>query len=509
MYAAKPVTPPNPGFNLVGGDELLDKLLHEFMKKLVQIVEVSIEKPGRHTCLAGDVGNSHLVTGQILECSTGSILELRPCRFAPRAQIGLFRRSSSHARNVVECKFTFNYIAPGSWRQRMRIDFTDEQKALRRELRAYFKDLMTPELRDATRGVEGGDAYKSVIRQMGKDGWLAIGWPKEYGGQGRTCVEQLIFFEEAQAAYAPLPFVTINTVAPALMEHGSEAHKSFFLPKIAAGELHFAIGYTEPGAGTDLASLTTRADRVDDRWVINGTKVFTSAAEAADYIWLAARTDQSAARPHDGISIMIVDTRDPGFSLSPIHTVGDIRTNVTYYNDVQCSDDMIAGKLNGGWRLITSQLNHERVGLAAIGIAATAAFEEVIDWARTPDEAGRRPIDTPWIQSTLAEANNRLGAMRLLSMRMAWAMDRGEPEMAFASAIKTCSAETTILVYRLLMDVVGSTSTLRWDSPAARIEGELEGGYRRWQVNTYGGGVVEVMRDIVAAAGLGMRGYRR
>lgn len=391
----------------------------------------------------------------------------------------------------------------------MHIDYTDEQKALRQELRDYFHELMTPALRDATRGVEGGDAYRSVIRQIGQDGWLAIGWPKEYGGQGRSHMEQLIFFEEAQAANVPLPFVTINTVAPALMANGSDAHKAFFLPKIATGELHFAIGYTEPGAGTDLASLSTKAERDGDDWRINGTKVFTSAAEAADYIWLAVRTDPDAARPHDGISIMMVNTGDPGFSYSPIRTVGDIRTNVTYYNDVRCSNDMIAGELNQGWRLITSQLNHERVGLAAIGIAGTAAFEEVLAWARTADDSGRRPIDTPWIQSALAEANHRLDAMRMMTNRMTWAMDRGQPDPAFASAIKTYSAEAMITVYRLMMDVVGSASTLRWDSPAAVLEGELEAGYRKWQVNTFGGGVVEVMRDMVAAFGLGMRGYNR
>ena len=391
----------------------------------------------------------------------------------------------------------------------MHIDYTDEQKALRAELREYFSNLMTPELRHATRNVEGGEIYKQIIRQIGQDGWLAIGWPKEYGGQGRSNLEQLIFFEEAQRAGAPLPFVTINTVAPALMAHGSEEHKAYFLPKIAAGELHFAIGYSEPNAGTDLAALTTSAVLDGDEWVINGTKVFTSAAESADYIWLAVRTDPNAARPHQGISMMMVSTDQPGFSLAPIHTVGDVRTNMTYYSDVRCPTNMVAGEVNKGWGLITSQLNHERIGLAAIGVAATVSFEKVMDWARTTGDNGKRPIDTPWVQSALADVNNRLEAMRMMNLRMAWSLDQGHPDPAFASAIKTYSVEAMIDVYRKMMDIMGSQGALRYGSPAAAINGELEVSYRKWQINTFGGGVVEVMRDIVAGFGLGMSAYKR
>ncbi|MBA6413056.1 acyl-CoA dehydrogenase family protein [Parahaliea sp. F7430] len=391
----------------------------------------------------------------------------------------------------------------------MYIEHTEEQKALRQELRSYFRSLMTPELIEATRSNEGGDAYKSVIRQIGQDGWLALGWPKEYGGQGRGPMDQMIFFEEAQFANAPLPFVTINTVAPAIMAHGSEEHKKFFLPKIAAGDLHFAIGYSEPGAGTDLASLKTTAQLEGDTWKINGTKVFTSSAEAADYVWLAARTDLEASRPHAGISIFMVATDQPGFSYSPIHTVGDVRTNVSYYTDVTCPNDMICGSLNQGWRLITSQLNHERVGLAAIGIYAYDIYQQVLQWASDTDASGERAIDKPWVQRALAEAYARLEAMRLMTWRMVWSMEHGEPEVAYASAMKAFSTEGLIEVYRLLMDAVGPASTLHRDSPGAAIRGELEAEYRQCQINTFGGGVVEVMRDLVAAFGLNMRAYSR
>ena len=249
----------------------------------------------------------------------------------------------------------------------MFVDYTDSQKELRKEFRAYFTNLIKPEYREELRNAESGELYKSLIRQQGKDGMLAVGWPEQYGGRGLTESEQLIRYEEALMAGAPVPFVTLNTVGPAIMSKGTEEQKQRFLPRIAAGELHFAIGYTEPEAGTDLASLSTAAVKQGDHYLVNGNKVFTSGAEGADYIWLAARTNTEVPK-HKGISILVADTKDPGFSYGPIHTMGGVHTNVTYFTDVKVPTDMIIGEENGGWRLITEQLNHERIGLAAWGI---------------------------------------------------------------------------------------------------------------------------------------------
>jgi len=392
----------------------------------------------------------------------------------------------------------------------MYIDYTDSQKALRRQLRAYFGTLMTPELREGTRGNEGGDAYKQVIRQLGKDGWLALGWPREYGGQGRKYSEQLVFFEEAQLAEVPLPFVTISTVAPALIALGSEQHKAFFLPKIAAGELHFAIGYTEPGAGTDLAALKTSAVRDGDDYVINGAKIWTSSAEAADYIWLAARTDPDAKPQHKGITIFMVDAKQPGFSFTPLYTVGGVRSNASYYDNVRVPASMIVGELNGGWKAITSQLNHERVGLAAIGVQGWGLLQRVMTWAQTTEAGGgKRIADLPWVQSSLAEVYTRLEAMRLMNWRMAWQLDTGEPDPAFSSAIKAYSTECLIAVDKLMLNVTGMAGGLRRGSPGAALNGDLEEHYRKCQINTFGGGIAEVMRDLIAQFGLGMSAYSR
>ncbi|HMQ27805.1 MAG TPA: acyl-CoA dehydrogenase family protein, partial [Acidimicrobiales bacterium] len=250
----------------------------------------------------------------------------------------------------------------------MRFRFTPEQAALQQEIRAYFTELMTPELREELRGTEGvGPVPRKVALKMGADGWLGVGWPKEYGGRGLTPVEQFIFFDESMAFGAPVPVLSVNSVAPTIMQFGSEEQKQFFLPKILAGEIHFAIGYTEPDHGTDLAALETRAVRDGDEYVINGTKIFTSLASDADYIWLACRTDPEAPR-HKGISMIIVPTDTPGFSYTPIDSIGSFNTNYTFYEDVRVPVTNLVGPEHGGWGLITNQLNHERVALFSAAI---------------------------------------------------------------------------------------------------------------------------------------------
>ena len=390
----------------------------------------------------------------------------------------------------------------------MFVNHTESQKALRKEFRDYFSDLVKPEYREELRSAESGDLYKSLIRQQGADGMLAVGWPEQYGGRGLTESEQLIRYEEALLAGAPTPFVTLNTVGPAIMSKGTEEQKARFLPAIAAGELHFAIGYTEPGAGTDLAAVATTAVRDGDHYVVNGNKIFTSGAEGADYIWLAARTNPDVPK-HKGISILVADTKDPGFSLSPIHTMGGVRTNVTYYSDVKVPVDMIIGEENGGWRLITEQLNHERVGLAAWGIQGWKIFNAALEWARnTKNAQGQRVIDDPDAQRNLAEVYSHLEAMRVMNARMSWQLDQQEMNPVFPSAIKVYSTEKMLEICRLLMDVVGPHALISADSEGTVLQGNLEHEYRRATINTFGGGVVEVLRGLVATHGLGMPTHR-
>ena len=382
----------------------------------------------------------------------------------------------------------------------MQLEYTPEQRQLRQEFRAYLAGLMTPQRRAATRYRESGAAYRETLRQMGQDGWLTPGWPKQYGGRGLDPLAQKIVMEELWLAEAPFPFVTVNTIGPALIRRGTEAQKREILPRIASGELNFAVGYTEAQAGTDLAALRTQAVRAGDVFLINGQKVFTSGAEGAD-TWLAARTDP-AAPAHRGISILMVDTRLPGFALSPIHTIGGVRTNVTYYRDVRVPAGMLVGELNQGWQLITEQLDHERVGLAALAYGAQGCFDDTLQWARlTPAGAGF-VIDQPWVQIALAEAYVFLQAYAVLGNRVAWEVAQGETSAQLASACKVFSTESYIRVLRLLLDVTGSAGLLRHGAPGAVLAGRLEAEYRRCQINTFGGGTTEVLRDMVAQMAL-------
>src|SRR5688500_104330 len=185
----------------------------------------------------------------------------------------------------------------------MRIGYSDDSEALRQTLRAYYDNLLTPDVRQRLSHSEGiGADMRAVVKQMGSDGWLGIGWPEEYGGQGRTPIEQFIFFDESMRSGAPVPMLTINTVGPTIMNFGTDEQKDFFLPKILRGEIHFCIGYTEPGAGTDLAALQTKAVKDGEEYIINGQKMFTSLASDADYVWLATRTNPEAKK-HKGISM--------------------------------------------------------------------------------------------------------------------------------------------------------------------------------------------------------------
>ena len=391
----------------------------------------------------------------------------------------------------------------------MHLEMTPEQRALRDELRGYFARMMTPQLVAEVKGSEGGGPlYRAALGQMGRDGWLGIGWPREYGGQGRTPIEQFIFADEVQRAGFPLPFLTLNSVGPTIARYGSEAQKRELLPKILAGELHFAIGYSEPGAGTDLASLRTRAVRDGSEWVIDGSKVFTSLADFADYIWLAARTGPEGSK-HKGISMFVVPTSAPGFSLTPIHTMGGVRTNATYYAGVRVPAENLIGGENNGWALIVNQLNHERVALSAVG-PVERVYEETAAWAReTKLASGGRVVDQPFVRANLARVKAKLEALRLLNWRQAWAMTHGKLQMAEASAVKVFGSEFYIEAYQLLMEVVGPAATLRDGSPGAVLAGRLERLYRTMLILTFGGGTNEVQRDIIAMAGLGLPHYRR
>lgn len=392
----------------------------------------------------------------------------------------------------------------------MHLAYTPEQQQLRAELRAYFAELV-PEDASArhTDPVARKKFYRETIRRLGADGRLGAGWPVEYGGSGLTPREQFVFFDEAAQAGVPLPLMALNTVGPTIMRFGTDEQKRRFLPKILSGEIDFAIGYSEPDAGTDLAALRTRAVRDGDTYVVRGQKIWTTNGDTADWIWLAVRTDPDAP-PHRGITILLVPTTDPGYSCTVINTLASHDTTASHYEDVRVPVSHRVGEENEGWRLITNQLNHERVTLAAHGTMAVRALHDVRRWAagtRTAD--GRRVIDLGWVRTLLARTHARLDAMRLLNWRMVSAVQDGTLTPQDASAVKVYGSEARRDAYAWLMEVVGSAAPLKEGSAGAVLHGELERGYRSAVVFTFGGGNNEIQREIIAWIGLGMPRVRR
>jgi len=386
----------------------------------------------------------------------------------------------------------------------MEIGYTKEQEALRQELRSYYRELLTPEVEAGLAEGHGiGPTMRQVVRQMGKDGWLGIGWPKEWGGQGRTPMEQFIFFDESMRSGAPVPMLTINTVGPTIMNFGTEDQKAEFLPRILGGEIHFCIGYTEPNAGTDLAALTTRAVRDGDEYVINGTKVFTSLAGGADYIWLATRTNPDASK-HKGISMFLVPTDTPGIRIQPMSLLSTHNINYVFYEDVRVPATCLVGGENNGWSLITNQLNHERVTLCSPGVVERM-LADVREWAqgtKLPD--GRRVVDQEWVQVHLAKIHAELEYLRLLNWKVAWMATEGKLDVADASSIKVFGTEFYLRSFRMMMEIIGQSAYLQKGSPAAVLAGRLEMQARSMIILTYGGGTNEIQRDLIAIFGLGL-----
>ena len=386
----------------------------------------------------------------------------------------------------------------------MRIAYTEEQEALRTELEAYYQELLTDEVREALHSEQGvGPTNRRIVKQMATDGWLGIGWPKEYGGQGRSQLEQYIFFDESMRSGAPVPMLTINTVGPTIMANGTEEQKQRFLPRILAGDIHFSIGYSEPESGTDLASLKCKAVRDCDEYIINGQKMWTSLASDADYCWLAVRTNPDVSK-HKGISMIIVDLKNtPGITIDPLSLLSSHDINAVFYDDVHVPAENLVGGVDNGWNLIVSQLNHERVTLCSAGLLQQS-YEEVVRYARNNSAGPQRIIDQEWVQLNLARVRTGLEFLRLINWKVAWTATQGGMDVAAASTIKVFGTEFYLESFRLLMEILGPRAYLERGSAEAVLAGRLEQNYRSLVILTFGGGTNEIQRDLIAMFGLGL-----
>jgi alkylation response protein AidB-like acyl-CoA dehydrogenase len=396
---------------------------------------------------------------------------------------------------------------------------TPEQEQFAREFNEYLDRHLTPEVlaesdkflnmsKDTdpgvfVRGEYGGPLSKAFIRQMGADGWLGVGWPKEYGGQGRSLMEQQIFYEILWERRAPFPVLTLHSVGPTLMKFGSEGQKKAFLPRILKGEMEIAIGYTEPDAGTDLAALKTMAVRDGDDYIINGNKVFTSIAHLADYIWLAARTDPDPKKKDKGISLILVDVDTPGVSIDPIYTIGGHRVNSVYLKNARVPRTCLVGEENKGWRLIVAQLEHERFAIVPYSPMATR-IEEAIQWAKETRIDGSLVIDQPGVRERIAELLADVEILKLLNYQVVEHMTKGKLVWAESSAVKVFGTELMIRINNTLLEIMGLYGQLQRGDELAPGGGRVEHHHRDDLFFTFGGGTNEIQRDIIASVGLGL-----
>ena len=396
---------------------------------------------------------------------------------------------------------------------------TPEQEQFAREFNEYLDKHLTPEVRAESeifmnmnketdpgkfeRGEYGGPKSKEFIRRMGADGWLGVGWPKEYGGQGRSVMEQHIFYEAIWARRAPFPVLTLNAVGPTIMKLGSEEQKKEFLPRILKGDLEIAIGYTEPDAGTDLASLKTVAVKDGDSYVINGNKVFTSLAHMADYFWVAVRTDPDPKKKHKGLSILLIDMDTPGISIDPIYTMGGHRVNSVYLKNVVVPRTCLVGEENKGWGLIVGQLEHERFSLSPSS-PMRQRIDETIEWAKETHVDGAPVIDHPGVREKLAELLADVDILKLLNYQVVDNMTRGKMFWAESSAVKVFGSELNIRINNTLLDIMGLYGQLRQGDERAPLNGLAESHFRDDLFFVFGGGANEIQRDIIAMVGLGL-----
>ncbi len=401
---------------------------------------------------------------------------------------------------------------------------TEEQEKFGKEFREYLRVHLTPEIRAEIeiflnmnkktdpgvygRGEYGGPKSKEFILRLGADGWLGVGWPKEYGGQGRSLMEQHIFYEIIWDEGAPFPLLTLGSIGPAIMQFGTQEQKDEFLPRILKGELEVCIGYTEPDAGTDLFSLTTSAVTDGDHYIVNGQKVFTSMAHLADYVWLAARTDPDPAKKHKGVTLFLIPIDTPGISISPIYTLGGHRVNALYFDKVQVPKSWMIGGENKGYEVIVYQLDRERISLVPSSPMARR-IEDTIRWAKETKINGRPVIDHPGVRSTLAELLAEVEVLKLFNYEVVDKMSKGMSVWAEASTVKVFGADLNIKINNTLLEIMGPYGQVQSPDPLAAANGVPEWHHRDDLLFVFGGGASEIQRDIISMVGLGMPPSRR
>ena len=390
----------------------------------------------------------------------------------------------------------------------MDFKLTEAQQTWRDEVRSFLEEAMTPEFQADLRDSEGGELYRSegekeFWRKVAGRGWLGMSWPKEYGGLEMSAMDQLIMLREfARFGAPPLP-LTVTSLVPTLIRFGTDENKKEWVPQIAAGDAEFALGYSEPDSGTDLASLQTRAVLDGDEWVINGQKIWNTHGHVATHEWLAVRTDPTAPK-HKGISVIVVPLDAPGVQVTPIWTWGDMRTNQVFFTDVRVPAGNLIGELNRGWYYIASALDLERIAIGAFTAELDAMFDQLVTYFKTETLDGDLIANRASVRRELAALRRDLEIASLFGLNTASMIDAGLVPNKEASMQKFYGTELRTRLTSWAMSAMGLSGQLLKGDVRAPLEGEVESSYRKAPPGRFGGGTNEVQRNIVAQRGLGM-----
>lgn len=385
----------------------------------------------------------------------------------------------------------------------MDFGFTKEEEKLMEEVRVFIKQEATPELLGETLksvGICGGPEGKKFIRKFGAKGWLAPNYPKAYGGLGAS--EMVAYMIRDEMAYSGVPYNLVGAymAGPTILRVGSEEMKKEFLLPVARGEMEFALGYTEPQAGSDLVALNIRAEEKGDFFVVNGQKTFNTHCHVADYHWLAVRTDFDAPK-HKGISLVIVDIKSPGITIRPMITMGGWRVNEVFYDDVQVPKRNLVAEKNRGFYYLMEALDFER--MAPPG-NFRRLFEKVVEYAKETRVDGKPLSKSPLIRQKLAEIGIELEVARLLYYNLPYMLDRGKIPNYQSSMEKLFMSEVTQRIANTGMEILGLYGQLKEGSKWAPLNGMVEHLYRWTIIETIYAGTSEIMRNIIALRGLGL-----
>jgi 3-oxocholest-4-en-26-oyl-CoA dehydrogenase alpha subunit len=392
------------------------------------------------------------------------------------------------------------------------VDFEldDEQRAWLGEVRRFLQDNVTPALRAemAEHGLElSGGELSAFRRKIGQRGWFGLNWPKEYGGLGLSAMHQHLLMSEFEYWGVPGPDLTVTSVAPMIMRHGTEQNRKEFLPPIARGEIVCAVGYSEPNAGTDLASLRTRAVRDGGEWVITGSKIWNSGAQRSTHEWLCVRTDPDAPR-HRGISVIMVPIDLPGVEIHPLYAWSGYRTNETFFHEVRVPVTNLIGEVDMGWTYITGALDLERGALTNAG-DLRRALDDLVALAAHPVRDGSVPAQDPVVRRRVTQVEADVEVAKLMGYEAASMLDCGRIPTVEVSVEKIFTSELRQRIADLAIDLLGPDGLIAHRSPDAPLDGFFERLYRVSPLMRFGGGTNEVLRDVIAQRGYGMPSYGR